>query len=127
MTATHNFDLQGGACQSLAPEVADKYFQANGEGERFQFMTAKAICGGCVVRAACLEEAIIAPPGTGIRAGESSKSLWDLHARWMDEHAGIPELVDEAMRRQKRLGGLVTTRALRAGQMGDVPLGAPEL
>jgi hypothetical protein len=127
MTRAVDRTPEGGACQELAPQVVDKYFQASGATERFQFMTAKAICGGCAVRAACLEEAIIAPPGTGVRAGESSKSLWALHARWMDEHADITELVNEALRRQKRLGGLVTTRALRAGQMDDVPLAASEL
>ncbi len=127
MTRAVDRTLEGGACQELAPEVADKYFQSNGATERFQYMTAKSICGGCAVRAACLEDAIVAPPGHGIRGGERAEAIWQLHARWMDQRADITELVDEALRRQKRLGGLVTTRALRAGHFEDVLLVHPEL
>src|ERR1700712_4978683 len=80
--------LDGGACMDLLPEVFDKYFTAERWVNPFEHYTARAICGGCAIRMACLTDAIgseaLAATGAQyiIRGGESGfmiKSLRERH------------------------------------------------
>jgi hypothetical protein len=119
--------LEGGACQNLPPAVIDKYFQADGVRQRFEHATAKAMCGQCAVRAACLDDAIVDPPGHGIRGGESSNVLWQLHARWMDEHVEADALAAHAIAHQRRLGGVPASRNFARGDFKGVALACPKL
>ncbi len=120
-------DMQGGLCQDLSPAVIDKYWMANGHRDRFAFMTAKVICANCPVLTSCLEDAIVEPPGYGVRAGESSYRLWQLHARWMDEHIDADVLAAEAISRQHARLSLQVSARNGSGRFPDVPLAYPEL
>jgi hypothetical protein len=119
-------ELQGGACQDLPPASVDKYFLGDAR-LAFPRMIGKAICGGCAVQAECLEAAIVQPPGHGIRGGQTSAELWDLHARWMDGHIDADVLAAEVIASQKPVGGLRRAYDLRHGRFGTVALACPEL
>ncbi|MET4003896.1 hypothetical protein ABIB48_002634 [Arthrobacter sp. UYCu511] len=64
-------NLEGAACAELAPGIAEKYFDINPQRQKFEAQTARAICGGCAIRAVCLEQALNKPRTqiTGITAG----------------------------------------------------------
>ena len=64
-------NIEGGACADLAPGVAAKYFDINTQKQVFERQTAIAICGHCVVRAACLEASLVKPDAElhGVTAG----------------------------------------------------------
>lgn len=104
--------LQGGACIDLPPIVIDKYFFADGKTQRFEHLTAKAICGKCAVQAACLLNAITEPiQSDGVRGGESVRSV--LQLRHERIHGADPaELVVMALSRQQRMGGITTSAVL---------------
>lgn len=116
-----------GHCADLPPQVVDKFFYADLRTERFQHRIGRVICSQCPVQAACLEEAIVEPPGYGMRGGESSYSLWQLHTRWMDEHVDADVLAAEAIGRQTGLTGLQQAARAQKGCMPAVPLAMPEL
>jgi hypothetical protein len=124
MTYETKRSLDDGACIDLDYRIIDKYFSADGLKEPFEHRTAKAICGHCVVQAACLAEAISMPTPTGVRGGESTQSLEDLRADLRAGFGTAEELALRAIARQKDLGGLRGTAAasLRVGRMHDVPL-----
>ena len=119
--------MQGGLCQDLPPAVVDKYWMANGLRSRFAFMTAKVICANCPVLTSCLEDAIVEPPGYGVRAGESSYRLWQLHSRWMGERIDAAVLATEAISRQHARLSLQVSERNGSGRFPDVPLAYPEL
>jgi hypothetical protein len=105
-----------GACLDLLPEVVDKYFMANGNIERFQVATAKAICGRCAVRAACLMDSIKMPwPSGGIRGGESANKISELHRRY-EAGEDLDMLTIETLRHQRPLRGRHGGEAFRAGR-----------
>lgn len=117
-----------GACADLPPQVVDKYFFADGTHERFQLAVGRAICAHCPVHAACLEEAIVEPPGRGMRAGETNKSLWRLHARWMDEHVDADFLAEDAIAVQAHsVAGVNRSYKYRHGKFLSPALAFPEL
>jgi hypothetical protein len=100
----------------------DKYFMANANTERFQAATAKAICGRCAIRAACLTDAITVPwPSGGIRGGESASAIQDLHQRY-EAGEDIDLLVIEALRKQQPLQGRHGHDSLRAGRFSTAEL-----
>ena len=55
-----------GACQGLDPEL---FFPDQGE----PLDQARAVCGGCVVRMACLEHALSMPERFGVWGGTSER------------------------------------------------------
>jgi hypothetical protein len=115
--------LAAGACVDLPIEIADKYFMANAVTERFQFMTAKAICGRCAVQAVCLAEAMEQPPvEAGVRGGESVRGILKLRYRHLRGEASAEVLAAKAIAAQQPLGGLRTAATLLAGRFEDVPL-----
>lgn len=116
MTSAEQPNLQRGACLDLRPEVVDKYFMANGNTERFQAATAKAICGRCAVRAACLMDSIRVPwPSGGIRGGECDSTISELHRRY-EAGEDLDTLTIETLRKQQPLRGRHGGQAFRAGR-----------
>lgn len=112
-----------GLCWDMPPTIVDKYFLANKQTEYFQYLTAKAICGHCAVRAACLVEAIQLPPSEqSIRGGESAGTIRKLHNRFVTGEASAEALAAAALLRQRRERGVAGSIKLRAGQFADVPL-----
>jgi Transcription factor WhiB len=121
MTAAENDSLTGGACLDLPLAVVDKYFMADPRHEYFQYLTAKAICGRCAVRAACLAEAIVLPPTEGgIRGGESAGAIRRMHRRLATGQVPAETLAAEAVLHQPTLGGIADSRMLRRGRFPDV-------
>jgi hypothetical protein len=109
-------------CLDLPPAVADKYFMANANTERFQVETAKAICGRCAVQATCLADAIKLPwPSGGTRGGETGNAIWDLHQRY-EAGEDLDLLTIEALRKQEPLRGQHGHESLRAGRFPDAEL-----
>jgi hypothetical protein len=127
MRAAAPDQLQGGICMELAPEVLDKYFFPEPVHERFQLMIGKTICAHCPIRPDCLEEAIVEPPGFGVRGGETSAALWRLHDRWMNEHIDADILAAEAIAGQKGIRSLRSASRAQHGMFPDVPLAFPEM
>jgi hypothetical protein len=126
MTAVEHDQLNGGACLDLPLAVVDKYFMADPFTERFQHLTAKAICGRCAVRAACLADAIRLPGSSGtIRGGESGTAIQALHRRYLGGEASAEALAAQALLRQRPLGGITASRSLRAGQFEAAELLSP--
>jgi hypothetical protein len=121
MTGAEQDRLRAGACVGLPPAVIDKYFMADGCAERFQFLTAKAICGRCAVQAACLIEAIRFPSG-GVRGGESTTDIGDMHRDYVMGRATAESLAASALLRQRRKPGVADSPSLRAGRFRDTPL-----
>jgi hypothetical protein len=120
MRATEEGPLASGACVDLPIEVADKYFMADRSTERFQFLTAKAICGHCAVQAACLIEAIEQQPIViGVRGGESARAISHLRYRHLRGEASASALAAEAILRQLPLGGLNNAPRMRGGHFAD--------
>src|SRR4051812_36093692 len=117
MTRAVPEQLDGGACAELPPASVDKYFLGDAR-LAFPRMVGKAICSGCAIQAECLEAAIVEPPGHGIRGGQTSAELCDLHARWMDERTEADVLAAEAIASQKPVGGLRRAYDLRYGRFG---------
>jgi hypothetical protein len=116
MSRVEQPNLQRGACLDLLPEVVDKYFMANGNTERFQVATAKAICGRCAVRAACLMDSIKVPwPSGGIRGGEMASMISELHRRY-ETGEDLDLLTIETLRKQQPLRGRHGGEAFRAGR-----------
>lgn len=116
-------DEQGAACADLPYQVVDKYFEAHAFEQRFEHLTAKAICGHCAVQAACLAEAIQEPRSYVTRGGESPGALRHLRREYL---AGVPveDVVTAALARQKPHGG-INARTMRAGKFNDVGLVGP--
>jgi hypothetical protein len=116
MSGAESSNRQRGACLDLLPEVVDKYFMANGNTERFQVATAKAICGRCAVRAACLMDSIKVPwPSGGIRGGECETTISELHRRY-EAGEDLDSLTIETLRKQQPLRGRAGGVAFRAGR-----------
>jgi len=122
MSRVEQPNLRRGACLDLLPEVVDKYFMANGNTERFQVATAKAICGRCAVRAACLRDSIKVPwPSGGIRGGELASAINDLHRRY-EAGEDLDLLTIETLRKQEPLRGRHGGEAFRAGRFAALEL-----
>jgi hypothetical protein len=121
-----NSPLEGGACLDLDYRVVDKYFQANGTTERFQFLTAQAICGNCEVQLECLIDAVTSPPSAGIRGGESTTSIELMRRDVSTGRAEAEELALRAIARQRPLAVLRASRFLRKGEGPDVPPAVPD-
>lgn len=120
MRAAEESPLANGACVDLPIEVVDKYFMADPQVARFQFLTAKAICGRCVVQSLCLIEAIEqAPSGTGVRGGESARAITELGSRHRRGEASATALANGALLLQLPNGGLAKAPGLRAGHFSD--------
>lgn len=119
---SYEHDLSQGACTDLHPAVADKYFTANRNTDLFSFLTAKAICGHCVVQAECIVDAITHESPVGVRGGESTISLERMRAQYV---RGVPasELVARAPPKQKYRGDARTSQRLRQARFADaVPI-----
>lgn len=122
MRAVNTEQLEHGACLDLPLAVVDKYFLADPNTEYFQYLTAKAICGQCAVRAACLLDAITLPsPSVGVRGGESARAIRRLHERYLDGD-NAEALVTAALLAQRHARTVANSSGLRAGRFDDVPL-----
>jgi hypothetical protein len=127
MRSVEGPDLRGGACQGLPPGVADKYFQANGHTDRFQYLTAKMICMGCPVQLACLMDAIEHPQRGGVRGGESAPAIRALNYQHRQERTPVERLGRTAIRHQLApFRGAYGDANLRAGNFPDMTLTFPE-
>ncbi|MEW1951077.1 WhiB family transcriptional regulator [Pseudarthrobacter sp902506025] len=93
--------LEGGACTTLAPGVAERYFEANGNTEPFRIKTAKAICARCVIQPQCLEAAMKRTyPQRGVVGGMTANSIraakewdaWDKGLRKNEPKYSRPEM-----------------------------------
>ena len=123
MTVVDPEQLKRGACLDLPLAVVDKYFAANQHTEYFQFLTAKAICGKCAVRAACLVDAIQMPsPASSVRGGESAPAIERLHRRYVSGEASAEALAADALLRQRGSRTASDSPTLRAGRFADAPL-----
>jgi hypothetical protein len=91
--------LEGANCADLPPVAIDKYFDCDVAREPFRAKVAKMICARCVVRAECLDEALVMPnlQRRGVIAGLSVNQV---HAarRWRIYEQGITDKVPEARR-----------------------------
>lgn len=116
-----------GACMDLPPQVLDKYFMAGMQTDPFNHYTARAICGNCAVRAACLADAIASPAVFGdsmdlVRAGEPGIAVSALRRRHFLRGAPVAGLVKETIGRQatgRRTGDIPF---LRKGAFADAEL-----
>ena len=130
MRAAEESPLANGAYVDLPIKVVDKYFMSSPVTDRFNFLTAKAICGRCAVQAACLIEAIEqAPIEIGIRGGESVHGIEHLRYRYLRGEASSAVLTAEALLQQPPVGGLNNAPKLRAGRFHDaelLPIRSPE-
>src|SRR4051812_47926570 len=94
---TEHDRLSAGACMRLPTVAIDRYFLANGNTDRFEPETAKAICARCPVKALCLTQAIAqVPPAGGVVAGQSADAIKQLH-REAIAGTPIPDLVDRTL------------------------------
>jgi hypothetical protein len=87
----------------------------------------RTICAHCPVQAECREEGIISPLGQKIRGGAINIDLWRVHARWMDEHVEIYDLVDQSIAGQRPLRGDRGFKRLRRGDFNDMTLAFQEM
>ena len=86
---------QGGACTELAPQVVDKYFEANSRTQPFEARTAKAICGTCPIQEECLDAAINGPISRrGIVGGLSAHAIRRIRD-WEAYEAGLRDMPKE--------------------------------
>lgn len=112
-------------CETLPPQVVDKYLFADYYGELFQFRTGQAICQSCPVQLECLTEAITAPdqPIWGIRGGESPNSIRKLHVQLNQSEATAEEIATAAIAKARRRPGV---ERLRHGNFEpNMPLALP--
>lgn len=128
MSAAPSEQLNGGACYDLRPAVIDKYFMANGNTHRFEFLTARAICNHCPIQDLCLADAIVRPAQAGMRGGASAGDIAALSYRHRQEQIPAIKLARMAILEQCFLEGEpVDDPGLLAGRFEDVPLAYPEL
>lgn len=79
----------GGACTTLAPGVAEKYFDADQATDPFYVRTAKAICAHCPIQEMCLAEAMEDIGSTeGVVGGYTRRELYNLE-RWEAYDLGL--------------------------------------
>jgi hypothetical protein len=127
MRGVHSEQLTGGACLDLSPAVIDKYFLASQRTERFEHVTAKSICAGCIVRVACLADAIVNPQPQGVRGGESPEAVRALNYQHHRERTPAAVLAAQAIGWSLNpLRGAYGEKHLRAGHMPDMALIMPE-
>lgn len=110
-------------CETLPPDVSEKYFYADYYRQLYAFRTAQAICGGCVIQEQCLAKAI-ATPGDhfGIRGGESSWSIRRLHVEYNQTDVSAGELARGAIARHRQRPGVERLR--KADFQPNVPVRA---
>jgi hypothetical protein len=77
--------LEGGACTTLAPGIAEKYFSADAHRQPFLAKTALAICSHCPIQPQCLEAAMKRTyPQRGVVGGMTAYAIrmakeWDAY------------------------------------------------
>lgn len=119
--------LSRGACMDLPPQVLDKYFYANIREQPFEHLTARAICGRCAVRAACLEDAVSSPglvvsDEPMIRGGEASSTIRYMRRAHFLRGESVRVLVDNALAHQDPTRNVGDWPSLRAGRFADAEL-----
>lgn len=119
--------MNHGACMDLPPQVMDKYFGAGMTTEPFEHYTARAICGGCAVRAACLADAIASPAVFGgsedlVRAGEPGIAISAMRRRHFLSGEPVAAIAMDALRRQQNGRRTGDIPFLRAGRFPDAEL-----
>lgn len=119
--------MNHGACMDMPPEVVDKYFGASMIDDAFSHYTARAICGHCAVRAACLADAIASPAVFGdseslVRAGEPGIAISAMRRRHFLSGEPVPAIVMDALRQQQTGRRTGDIPFLRAGNFSDAQL-----
>jgi hypothetical protein len=85
--------LEGANCGGLPGVIVDKYFDCNSAREPLKAMVAKAICGRCIVREDCLEDALHGNGmDRGIVAGITAHAL-DRGRAWRRYELGYRDAV----------------------------------
>jgi hypothetical protein len=89
--------FEGANCGDLPPFVVDKYFDCNVHREPLKARVALAICGRCVVREPCLEEALTMPylPSRGVIGGVTVSEVhaarsWRFYEQGITDHVPRP-------------------------------------